>query len=131
MILVDSLVWIDYFNGAQNGETDLLDRLMATGLLLVGDLILGEVLQGFRSEAEAERALSRFEVFEFRTMCGRDIVIEAARNYRLLRCLGVIVRATVDTIIATFCIVDDHRLLHRDRDFDPFERHLGLRVIRA
>jgi predicted nucleic acid-binding protein len=131
MILADSSVWIDYFNGKRGAETDLLDRLMDTGRLLVGDLILAEVLQGFRFESDANRALSHFEPFEFRAMGGHDIAISAARNYRLLRGKGVTVRTTIDTLIATFCIVEGHELLHCDRDFDPFERHLGLRVIKA
>lgn len=131
MILVDSSVWIDYFNGTPSAETDLLDRLMGARELLVGDLILAEVLQGFRSESEARRALERFAAFEFRAMGGLEVVIEAAGNYRLLRRKGVTVRTTIDTLIATFCMIEGHELLHCDRDFDPFERHLGLRVIRV
>ena len=131
MILVDSSVWIDYFNGAPSAETDLLDRLLATERLLIGDLILAEVLQGFRSESDVKRALGHFGAFECHDMAGREIAIAAARNYRILRGKGVTVRTTIDTIIATFCIAEDHELLHCDRDFDPFERHLGLRVIKA
>lgn len=131
MILIDSSIWIDYFNGAQSAETDLLDRLMPTGRLLVGDLILAEVLQGFRTERDAGRALSHFEPFEFRSIVGRNTAIAAARNYRRLRAKGITVRTTIDTLIASFCIAEGHELLHCDRDFDPFERHLGLRVVRA
>jgi predicted nucleic acid-binding protein len=130
VILVDSSVWIDYFNGSASAETDLLDRLMDSGRLLVGDLILAEVLQGFSSERDAARALSRFRAFECASMVNREIAIGAARNYRLLRRRGVTIRATVDTLIATFCIRDGHSLLHCDRDFDAFERHLGLRVLK-
>jgi predicted nucleic acid-binding protein len=131
MILVDSSVWIDYFNGVQSVETDLLDQLMSTGRLLVGDLILAEVLQGFRSELDAQRALSHFAAFEFRTIGDRQLAIASARNYRLLRTKGVIVRTTIDALIATFCIVEGHELLHCDRDFEPYARHLGLRTIKA
>jgi predicted nucleic acid-binding protein len=131
VILVDSSVWIDYFNGTQSRETDLLDQLMDSGRLLVGDLILAEVLQGFRSEFDVKRALTRFDAFEFRDLGGREVAIAAARNYRFLRAKGVTVRTTIDTIIATFCLREDHELLHCDRDFEPFERHLGLRVIKA
>lgn len=131
MILVDSSVWIAYFNGRRGAETDLLDRVMDSGKVLVGDLILAEVLQGFRVERDAERALSHFEPFEFRPMGGRKIAIRAAFNYRRLRGKGITVRTTIDTLIATFCIVEGHELLHCDRDFDPFTRHLGLRVIKA
>ncbi|HJU11566.1 MAG TPA: PIN domain nuclease [Candidatus Binataceae bacterium] len=131
MILVDSSVWIDFFNGIQNAETDLLDRLMPTGWVLLGDLILAEVLQGFRSEADVQRALSHFQAFEFRDIAGREIALEAAHNHRILRRRGVTVRTTLDTLIATFCIAQNHELLHRDRDFDPFEHHLGLSVVKA
>lgn len=131
MTLVDSSVWIDYFNGKRGAATDLLDRLMDREILLVGDLILAEVLQGLRSESDAARALSHFEPFEFRAMGGREIAIGAARNYRFLRGRGITVRTTIDTLIATFCIQHGHTLLHSDRDFDAFERHLGLRVIKG
>jgi predicted nucleic acid-binding protein len=131
VILVDSSVWIDYFNGTLSAETDLLDRLLGGRELLVGDLILAEVLQVFRSESDARRALERFAAFECRTMGGLEVAIEAAGNYRLLRRKGVTVRTTVDTLIATFCMIEGHELLHGDRDFDPFVRYLGLRVVKA
>jgi len=104
---------------------------MGSGRLLIGDLILTEVLQGLRSEVDARRALERFDKFDFRDIGGHEIATAAARNYRLLRGKGVTVRTTIDTLIATFCIAQGHELLHCDRDFDPFEHHLGLRVIRA
>jgi predicted nucleic acid-binding protein len=131
MILVDSSVWIDYFNGVQSRETDALDQLMGSPLLLVGDLILAEVLLGFRSEVEIRRALGRFEAFALRDIAGHAVAIASARNYRFLRRMGVTVRTTIDTIIATFCILKNHELFHCDRDFDPFERHLGLRVFKV
>jgi len=131
VILVDSSVWIDYFNGTRSAETDLLDRLMGRRELLVGDLILAELLPGFRSGSDARRALERFEAFEFCTIGGLGVAIEAAGNYRLLRRKGFSVRTTSDALIATFCMIEGHELLHCDRDFDPFEQHLGLRVIKA
>jgi predicted nucleic acid-binding protein len=129
--MVDSSVWIDYFNGILCAETNLLDRLMGRRELLVGDLILAEVLQGFRSESDVTRALGYFEPFEFCSMGGRETAVAAARNYRFLWEKGVTVRTTIDTLIATFCIAEGHELLHHDRDFDPFERYLGLRVIKT
>jgi predicted nucleic acid-binding protein len=129
--IVDSSVWIDYFNGRATVWTDVLDRLLGTEHLLMGDLILVEVLQGFRSDLDFQRARRHLETLEFRPMAGRELTIAAARNYRALRARGVTVRKTIDTVIATFCIVEGHELLHCDRDFDPFERHLGLRVVRA
>jgi predicted nucleic acid-binding protein len=128
MIVVDSSVWIDCFNGRPTAEADALYRL-ARARLIIGDLIMAEVLQGFAAEVDFRRAERIFAALEFRPMGGRQIAIAAARNHRALRACGVTVRATIDTIIATFCIVEGHELLHGDRDFDPFERHLGLRVV--
>ncbi|MGH7923208.1 MAG: type II toxin-antitoxin system VapC family toxin, partial [Candidatus Binatus sp.] len=90
-----------------------------------------EVLQGFRSESDFQRAERIFAALEFRRMGSREIAIAAARNHRALRARGVTPRSTIDTIIATFCIAQGHELLHSDRHFDPFERHLGLRVLRT
>ena len=129
MTIVDSSVWIDYFNGRATVWTDLLDRLLGKEHLLMGDLV--EILQGFRSDLDFHRARRHLETLEFLPMAGREVAIAAARNYRALRARGVTVRKTIDTIIATFCIVEGHELLHCDRDFDPFERHLGLRVVKA
>ncbi len=131
MILVDTSVWIDYFNGSATAETDLLDRLLGSERLLTGDLILTEVLQGFRSESDYSQALRLLGTLEFRPMVGREIAILAAKNYRTLRARGVTVRKTIDVLIATFCIRRSHVLLHSDRDFDGFERHLGLGVLRT
>jgi len=130
VIIVDSSVWIDYFNGRSSAETDALERLARTRLL-AGDLIMAEVLQGFSAEADFRRAERIFAALEFRQMVGREIAIAAARHYRTLRARGVTVRKTIDALIATFCIRHGHTLLHSDRDFDCFERHLGLRVLRA
>ncbi len=131
MILVDSSVWIDYFNGLATPQTSLLDRLLGSERLLIGDLIFVEVLQGFRAERAFNRARWLLEGLEFRSIGGREIAIGAAQNYRRLRSKGITVRKTVDALIATFCIRNGHSLLHCDRDFDPFERHLGLRVIKG
>ncbi len=130
MILVDSSVWIDYFNGVASRETNRLDQLIGTGRVLLGDLIMAEVLQGFRRELDARRVLAHFDAFEYRDLGGREVALAAARNYRLLRARGVTVRTTIDTMIASFCLLENHELLHCDRDFDPFERYLGLRVLR-
>ncbi len=126
MILVDSSVWIDYFRGIPAPETDLLDRLLGQEPLAVGDLILTEVLQGFTSDRSfqtAERLLASLALIE---IGGRAVALQAARNFRALRVLGVTVRKTIDTLIATRCIVDGVALLYSDRDFDPFVEHLGL-----
>lgn len=128
-ILVDSSVWIDFFNGAETAEVDALDRLLGSEALLVGDLILAEVLQGFRDDRHwttARDALLRFPVV---TIGGREVALEGARHYRALRALGVAVRKTIDCLIATYCLREDLDLLHADRDFEPFAEHLGLRVV--
>lgn len=130
MVVVDSSVWIDYFNGRPTAEADALSRL-PTPHLIIGDLIMTEVLQGFAFESHFLGVEKVFGAVEFRQMGGRAIAIAAAQNHRALRARGVTPRSTIDTIIATFCIVEGHELLHCDRDFDPFERHLGLRVLKA
>ena len=129
MILVDYSVWIDFFNGTPTPQTNTLDTLLASEPVAIGDLILAEVLQGFRSERAFNEARSLLGALELVVLGGADIAIEAARNFRRLRAKGVTVRKTVDTFIATRCIVSNLVLLHNDRDFDPFERHLGLRTV--
>jgi|ERR1700685_880889 predicted nucleic acid-binding protein len=130
MIVVDSSVWIDYFNGRPTSEADVLSRI-APLQLVVGDLIMAEVLQGFALERDFRIAETAFAALQFRAMGGHEIAIAAARNHRALRSRGITPRSTIDTIIATFCITEGHDLLHCDRDFDPFERHLSLRVLRT
>jgi hypothetical protein len=129
VILVDSSVWIDYFNGAVTPQTEMLDRLLGHEPLAVGDLILTEVLQGFDDERdfnEARKMLTSLIVVE---LGGEEIAIQSAKNFRSLRNLGVTVRKTIDTVIATRCMESGFDLLHSDRDFDPFAKHLGLRVV--
>ena len=130
MIVVDSSVWIDHFNGAINPSTQLL-RGLSESDILVGDLVMAEVLQGFRRQTDFYATQEILSAFELRSMVGFEIAVEAARNYRSLRERGATPRNTIDTLIATFCIVNDHELLHSDRDFDLFEKHLALRVLRA
>jgi predicted nucleic acid-binding protein len=127
LILVDSSVWIDYFKGAATAQTEKLDMLLGREPLAIGDLILTEVLQGFSAERdfnEARKMLTSLTVVE---LGGQRIAIQAARNFRKLRNLGVTVRKTIDTVIATRCIESGYDLLHNDREFDPFAKHLGLR----
>ena len=129
LILVDSSVWVDYFEGNITPQADRLDRLLGYEPLAIGDLILAEVLQGFGSKREfmaAQRLLTTLLVVE---IGGREIAIQAVRNYRILQGRGVTVRKTIDTMIATRCIESGYDLLHSDRDFDAFAAYLGLRVI--
>jgi predicted nucleic acid-binding protein len=129
MLLVDSSVWIDYFNGVLSAQTDTLHAALAQRELLVGDIILAEVLQGFRHDADFEAARQALSRFPQVPMLDVGLALESARNYRELRKRGITVRKTIDCFIATFAIANGHELLHADGDFDPFERHLGLRVV--
>ena len=128
MILVDSSVWIDYFNGAITPQTEKLDALLGREPLAIGDLILAEVLKGFTEDRDFETARRMLASLSLVELGGARIAIQAARNFRALRKLGVTVRKTIDTIIATWCIESGYDLLHDDRDFDPFVKHLGLRT---
>jgi predicted nucleic acid-binding protein len=129
MILVDSSVWIDYFRGTPTKQTNKLDALLGENLLAIGDLILIEILQGFISERAFRIALSTLRALDFVTIGGLDVALPAAINYRRLRSLGVTTRKTIDTAIATRCIVSGYALLHDDHDFDAFEKYLGLECV--
>lgn len=126
MILVDSSVWIDFFRGTPTPEVNVLDRLLGTEPVAIGDLILTEVLQGFRAQAAFDKARRLLASLDLVEIGGRDVAVQAARNFRLLRERGITVRKTIDTLIATRCLADGLTLLYSDRDFDPFVRHLGL-----
>ena len=129
MVIIDTTVWVDYLRGVQNPQTEWLDRELDRQRLGLTDLILCEVLQGVREDSaflRVQRELEKFEVFE---TAGVELAVAAARNFRKLRERGHTVRKTIDCWIATFCLRDRHSLLHRDHDFEPFERVLGLTVI--
>lgn len=131
MILVDSSVWIDYFRGRTTPATTALDNLLGREEIILGDLILAEILQGFDTEERAARAEHLLSSLMVVDLGGRDAAIAAAMNFRALRRLGVTMRKTIDTLIATCCIRNGYVLLHNDRDFDAFELHLGLRTLTA
>jgi predicted nucleic acid-binding protein len=128
MVVVDSSVWIDYFNGHGTAETDVLHGFLGERQIIVGDLILAEVLQGFRSDRDFRQARRLLAAFPIVTMLGPKLAFRAAEHYRLLRRLGVTVRKTIDVMIGTYCIASQLPLLHCDMDFDPMVRHLGLRL---
>jgi predicted nucleic acid-binding protein len=129
MTIVDTTVWVDYLQGFSNRETEYLDRILAVELLGLTDLILCEVLQGVDGESSAARVLRELRRFEIFDTGNQHLAIESAKNFRALRRQGRTVRKTIDCLIATFCVTHGHSLLHRDRDFDHFERVLSLRVI--
>ena len=129
MIVADSSVWIDFFEGRPTPATALLAEALISHDVLVGDLIMCEVLQGARSDKHAdvfELAMRRCKVTK---MCTKELAIAAAGNYRKLRAKGFTVRKTVDLLIGTYCILNRHTLLHSDRDYDPMAQHLGLKVV--
>lgn len=127
MVLVDSSVWVDYFNGTVNAQTDKLDELMGSGTVLVGDLMLAEVLQGFRHDREYRLAKAQLLEFPMRAIVSESSALAAAEFYRKLRKRGITVRKTVDSLIAAHCIAFDTALLYSDRDFEPFRKYFGLR----
>jgi predicted nucleic acid-binding protein len=129
MVVVDTTVWIAYIRGAQNPETDYLDREMGRQRFAMTHLILCEILQGIRDDAMFARVLGELRRFEIFDSGGEPLAIEAAGNSRTIQQQGYTVRKTIDCLIATFCIRNGHSLLHHDRDFDPFERNLGLAVV--
>lgn len=128
MILVDSSVWVDYFRSADTPQVALLDSLFGRTQLAVGDLIAAEVLQGVRDEREHTLVKQTLEAFDHIDLVGYDLAVKASENYRSLLAMGITIRKTIDTLIATRCIEDGLTLLHADRDFLPFSEYLGLKV---
>lgn len=128
MILVDSSVWIDYFRSADTPQVALLDSLLGRTPLAVGDLIAAEVLQGVRDERAFRLVKKTLNAFDHIDLAGYDLAVKASENYRLLRAMGITIRKTIDTLIATRCIENGLTLLHADRDFLPFVQHLGLKL---
>jgi predicted nucleic acid-binding protein len=128
VILVDSSVWIDYFRGIQSPQTDRLYALLGNEPIATGDLVLAEVLQGFGSPQDFNQGKKLLTSLPIIELVGADIAIQAANNFRTLRTLGITVRKTIDTLIATSCIEKGLALLYSDKDFDPFVEHLGLQA---
>ena len=127
MIVVDSSVWIDYFTGNDTPEADHLDSLLGQELIAIGDLVLAEVLQGFRTDQDFRKARDLLLSLHVVNMLDTTIALKSAANFRALRKMGLTVRKTVDSIIATYCIENRLPLLHSDKDFQPFHQHLGLK----
>jgi hypothetical protein len=129
MILVDSSVWIDYFNGNKTSQTDWLDSSLGNTPIIICDLIITEVLQGFQDDKDFKTAMDILLGIPFMSIGGQALAVEIAMNYRFLRRKGVTVRKTIDVIIGTFCIHHQLTLLHDDRDFDPMVKFLGLEIV--
>ena len=130
MIVVDSSIWIDYFNGTVSKETNWLDESLGIEPIIIGDIILAEVLQGFQNEKDFKTAKKLLLEIFFMDMIGQEVAIKSAMNYRSLRQRGITVRKTIDVMIGTFCIHNNFFLLHNDKDFDPLEKHLKLKVMK-
>jgi len=128
VIFLDSTVLIDYFNGRNNWQVDILDSILGKELVAIGDYVLTEVLQGFRSDKDFQKAKTILLSFPCFEIGGKEMALQSANNYRYLRKKGVTVRKTIDTMIATFCIENKLTLLHNDKDFDPFSKYLKLKV---
>ena len=129
MILVDSSVWISYFNGVDIWQACLLDSLLSEVPIIIGDLILTEILQGFRSDKAFRTAKKSLDLLPFREMGGYEVALKSALNFRFLQKKGVRVRKTIDLVIGTYCIHEDLILLHDDKDFEPMEKYLALKVL--
>ena len=129
MILVDSSVWIDFFNGTENIETDKLNEILGLEEIVIGDLILAEVLQGFRSDQDYNAARDVLTSLDVHDLLGKEMAIKSANNFRKLRKKGITIRKTVDVIIATYCIENKIPLLFSDKDFLPFVKNLKLRFV--
>lgn len=132
MLVVDSSVWIDYFNGAEHPAVELLDDMLDGGevRIVVPDFVLFEVLRGFRHEHDHRQARRLMESLHIEISGGADLAVSAAQHYRSLRAQGITVRSGIDVLVAAFCIENDYALLHRDRDFDALESLRGLKVWR-
>lgn len=129
MKIVDSSVWIDYFNGKRTRETDLLHHLLSSEPVSIGNIILTEVLQGFSSDKDFEAAKKALLHLPCYQMIDRNIALKSSENYRFLRKKGITVRKTIDMIIGTFCIENSASLLHSDKNFQILEAHLGLKCL--
>lgn len=129
MIFLDSTVLIDYFNGIDNWQVNRLDSILGKQIVLIGDYVLAEVLQGFNRDKDFEKAAMILNNFPCLNICGKEIAILSAKNYRILRKKGITIRKTIDCVIATFCISNNLTLFHNDRDFDPFVKYLRLSTV--
>lgn len=130
MIIVDTSVWIDFFNGKNSHQVNLLDSALGTEAVAIGDLIALEILQGFKKDKDYNTAKELINSLTIYDMLGQSAVLNCADNYRKLRKKGIIIRKTADVIIASFCLLHDFPLLFSDKDFQPFVKHLGLKEVK-
>ena len=129
MVLVDTSVWIDYFRGCDSPQTERLDELLDEERVATGDLIIAELMQGFRTKSQVAIAQQIIDRLEYYDLVGKEIAFKAAENYRFLRKNGITVRKTIDIVIGTFCIEKKINLLHCDHDYEPMVHYLNLSVV--
>lgn len=129
MIFLDSTVLIDYFNGNPTWQVEYLDRILGNEVVVIGDIILAEVLQGFRNDKDYQTAKNLLLEFPCYNICNKELAIKSAENFRALRKRGITIRKTIDMLIATFCLENDLTLLHNDKDFEPISKKLNLKVV--
>lgn len=127
--IVDTSVWVDYFNGRDTTQTVWLEANISQLEMGLNSVILAELLQGASNDSRAQTIEEGLQIFAFHDGMSRLIATKSGKNYRFLRSKGITIRKTIDCLIATFCIENEYQLLHNDRDFDPFEKHLGLKVV--
>jgi predicted nucleic acid-binding protein len=130
MIVADTSAWIDFFNGVNASHTNALDYELLHSRVAIGDLIIVEILQGFRDEKQYKLVKQIIDNLEYYDFVGKDIAYKSAENFRILRKKGITVRKTIDVIIGTFCIENNFSLIHNDKDFEPIEKYLGLEIRR-
>ena len=128
VVIADTSVWVDFLRGSEASHCETLAALLEEQEIALCDRVLQEVLQGVRGDAEFRRVRARLLALPCYNLGGQGLAVAAASNYRRLRRLGVTPRSATDVLIATFCLEEGHELLHNDRDFEPFARHLGLKV---
>lgn len=129
MIFVDTSVWIHFFNGVHNPYTQTLNVVLGERRVVSGDLVLTELLQGFRNDEEFRTVRAYMQLFPCEPMVGQQAAVEAAQAFRTLRRRGLTIRKTIDVLIAMHCIRNDYSLLHQDRDFSLMAPALGLREL--
>jgi hypothetical protein len=131
LIVVDTSVWVDFFRDDRTAEAALLDSLLPSKRIILGDLVLCEILLGVPTERAARETEAALRKFRLVTMVGDEVARKLRAAFRALRSRGITIRKTIDLLIGTWCIENGRMLLHRDRDYDAMERHLGLRVLHA
>ena len=129
MITADSSVWIDYFSGRSTVATQQLDAVLDDSGhdLVLLDVVMMEVLRGFRFDREWRFAKEAFAALPVQTAGGEKLAVKAAGLYRQLRSEGVTVRSSIDLMVGSWCIEKDCLLIQWDRDFAPMAGH-GLQL---